>query len=257
MRILMISWEYPPYVVGGMGKHVSELAPALGELNLLDTDIQIDILTTRYAGHRAVEKIGENITVHRVNIPAVEPFDHYNSVIANNIMLVNRARKLARSHAYDLLHCHDWLTISAGNRLKHEWKVPLLLTVHATERGRHQGHLPSDTSRQIHQMEWQGCYEAWKVIVCSDYMRGELEAYFGVPQNKIVTIPNGVERQSLHSSSPAEAEALRKQHAPNDENLLFFVGRITPEKGLQILVQSMAQLLQKHPTTRLLAAGEE
>ncbi len=256
MRILLISWEYPPYVVGGMGKHVAELVPALEKLNQKGGELRIDILTTRYGGHRAVEKVDESTTVYRVQLPAVEPFDHYNSVIANNHLLADKARKLARSDAYDLIHCHDWLTITAGNILKHEWKVPLLLTVHATERGRHQGHLPSDTSRQIHQVEWQGCYEAWKVIACSDYMRGELERYFGVPQDKIVTIPNGVERRLLHSCSHEEAEALRKRHAPNGENLLFFVGRITPEKGLQVLVRAMAQLLPKYPKTRLLAAGK-
>ena len=256
MRVLMISWEFPPHVVGGMGKHVAELVPALDDLQPGDEPLYIDVLTTRQAGGKAVEPLSEHVTVHRVVVPPIAPFDHYNSVIASNSALINHARRMGRKHKYDLIHIHEWSTGTVGIALKHEWKTPLLATIHATERGRHQGYLPSETSRQIDRMEWHICYEAWQLIICSRYMFSEVQEYFGVPPEKVRIVANGVDMNSLHICSRAKIEALRQKYAANGEKLLFFVGRITHEKGLQVLVHAMPQILAEYPHTRLLAAGK-
>jgi glycogen synthase len=72
------------------------------------------------------------------------PVDHYNSVVEGNQGLIAFAEQLGERHTYDLLHAHDWLVAKAGIALKHRWKTPLITTIHATERGRHQGHIPSE-----------------------------------------------------------------------------------------------------------------
>ena len=84
MRILLLTWEYPPYVVGGMGKHVAGLIPALGKLRAEFDELQVDVLTTRYAGGPAVETIAEGITLHRVKTQPLDPLDLYHSVIECN-----------------------------------------------------------------------------------------------------------------------------------------------------------------------------
>ena len=254
MRVLMISWEYPPYVVGGVGKHVAELAPAFERL--ADDSLHVDLVTTRYSGGAEVEAINKSVTVHRIQTLPFTPVDHYNAVVASNGILVSYAQQLAKKERYDIIHNHEWLTGAAGIALKHAWKTPLVTTIHATERGRHQGYLPSDTSRQINQMEWQLGYEAWRLIVCSRYMIQELGGFFGIPANKVGVIPNGVDMNQLHPCSAERAAQLRAEYAPNGERLLFFVGRITHEKGLQVLLAAMPKILQRYPNTRLLAAGK-
>ncbi len=229
MRILMVSWEYPPYMVGGMGKHVVQLLPALSALSNSTAPIHIDLLTTRYAGGEPVERIAPNVTVHRVELPPIDPRDLYNSVIANNAALIAYAYGLASHQPYDLIHLHDWLVGEAGIALKHAWKIPLLATIHATERGRHQGYLPSHTSHQIDQMEWRICFEAWRLIVCSQFMRGEVYYYFGAPYDKVDVIPNGLDTNELSACPATELAALRQRYAPNGEKLLFFVGRVVHE----------------------------
>jgi len=256
MRILMVSWEYPPYMVGGMGKHVVQLLPALSALSSSTAPIQIDLLTTRYAGGEPVEQIAPNVTVHRVELPPIDPRDLYNSVIANNAALIAYAFGLASHQPYDLIHLHDWLVGEAGIALKHAWKIPLLATIHATERGRHQGYLPSHTSYQIDQMEWRICFEAWRLIVCSQFMRGEVYYYFGAPYDKVDVIPNGLDTNELSVYPPTELAELRHRYAPNGEELLFFVGRVVHEKGLQVLIEAMPGILAQYPHTRLLAAGK-
>jgi glycosyltransferase involved in cell wall biosynthesis len=252
----MISWEYPPFVVGGMGKHVAELLPALADLARQGEKLVIDVLTTRSAGGATLEQVTEQVTVYRTDILPIDPSDLFNSVIEGNRTLEARARRLAEVHTYDLIHVHDWLTASAGIALKHAWKVPLIVTMHATERGRHQSHLPNTISHQINQVEWEVCYEAWRIIVCSGYMSGELRGYFDIPADKISIIPNGIDPKPLQNCPEDEIKRLRNLYAPQGEKLLFFVGRITPEKGLQVLMRAMPLILQSTSEVRLLVAGK-
>jgi len=251
----MITWEYPPNMVGGIGKHVAELVPALSQSLQTDKSFHLDVLTTRAAGGARVEQSAENVTIHRVDVPPVVPNDLFNSVVDSNRKLEKYAIQLAESAPYDLIHVHDWLVASVGVALKHLWKTPLLVTIHATERGRHHSHVPNQISAMINQMEWEVCFEAWRVIVCSGFMAGELGGYFSVPMDKISVIPNGIDPAPLHSCSPNEVQRLRQMYAPNGERLLFFVGRITPEKGLHILLRAMPHILRHFPDVRLLVAG--
>jgi glycosyltransferase involved in cell wall biosynthesis len=186
----------------------------------------------------------------------VAPLDLYNSIVDNNSPLTEYARHLGTLHRYDIIHIHDWLTGKAGITLKHEWAVPLIVTIHATERGRQQGHLTTTLSYQIDRMEWQTCFEAWRVIVCSNYMTEELQNYFELPLDKINVIPNGINHRHLKTSSPGEIAQAKHLYGRDSERLLFFVGRISYEKGVQVLLKAMPQILNQYPKTRLLVAGK-
>lgn len=257
MRLLIISWEYPPNVVGGIGKHVAELVQAFTALAAEGSSpFHLDLLTPHAGNAPEMEKLSEAVTVYRVATPAVDPLDLFNSVIDNNRFLVDKARELHSRTPYSLIHVHEWLTASAGIELKHDWKVPLLVTVHATERGRHRSHLPNVTSRQINQVEWHACYEAWRIIVCSSYMAAELSRYFEVPLDKVSVIPNGVDVRPFQSCPEERVRELSSRYAPDGEKLLFFIGRITPEKGVQVLLRALPILRQTYPNVRLLVAGK-
>lgn len=243
-------------MVGGIGKHVADLLPVLSGMIVNGVPLMIDLLTPGYGNGAPIEQINEYCTVYRVEMPAVDVLDHYNSVIANNNYFVTYATEHLAQYSYDLIHIHEWLTGVAGIALKHQWRVPLLATIHGTERGRHQGYLTSFTSQQINQVEWQICYEAWRVIVCSQYMREELQQYFDVPADKIDVIPNGVHASLGDDCSEMELTNLRWRYAPHGERLLFFVGRVVYEKGIQVLIRAMPRILAKYPNTKLLIAGK-
>lgn len=255
MRILVLAWEYPPYMVGGLGKHIAGLIPALGEIQHRNSDLQIDVLTTRYAGGAPLERINDQVTIHRLETALFDPANMFNTVIDNNHLFVDYANQLAEEEPFDLVHVHDWLTGVAGVRLKYEHKIPLLVTIHATERGRHQGHIGNDNSGRIDGLEAQLCHEAWRVIVCSNFMTTELHAYFGTPFDKMLVIPNGIDQDRLYICPAEKLTELRNRYAPNGENLLFFVGRIAHEKGLHVLLHAMPGILHHYPNTKLLVAG--
>ena len=235
--------------------HVAGLIPALGELHAQHGSLRVDVLTTRYAGGAPIERINDCITIHRLETDLFDASNMYNTVIDNNHYFVEYANQLAADDPFDLVHVHDWLTGVAGVRLKYEHKIPLLVTIHATERGRHQGYVTSYNSSRIDALEAQLSHEAWRVIVCSYFMTTELHTFFGTPYDKIIVIPNGIDQDNLHICPLDKQAAIRDQYAPNGEFLLFFVGRIAHEKGLHVLLRAMPGILQHYPNTRLLVAG--
>ena len=72
MRVLTLSWEYPPHMVGGIGKHVADLLPLLAGSPVADGPLTIDLVTPRYGDGAPLEQLNEHLTIHRVDMPAVD-----------------------------------------------------------------------------------------------------------------------------------------------------------------------------------------
>jgi glycogen(starch) synthase len=251
MRILMFSWEYPPHVVGGLGKHVAELVPPLGSL----PGVELHLVTPRWVDSKPMEKVGRS-TIHRVPTPAIEG-DFYTAAWQTNVRLEAYAHSLwEESGPFDLIHVHDWLVAFAGAACKRSYKAPLLSTIHATERGRGRGQLGSEQARAIHSIEWWLAYESWRVIACSEYMQGEIAEYFQCPRDKIDVIPNGVDTTRFDRLDGQDLSRFRNGYALPFEQIVFSVGRVVYEKGLQVLVRAMPIVLSHQPAVKVVVAGK-
>lgn len=253
MRVLMLSWEFPPHLVGGLGKHVAELAPALAAHGL-----DIHVVTPSLRGGPAVDEICAGLTVHRV--PTIEPVAEPQSIIAfsqaSNLYLERAGQELAASlGGFDLLHGHDWLVAYASVALKYALKRPLMVTVHSMERGRMQGTLSSDESLAINGTEWWLTYEAWRVLTVSNFMARQVHDYFSVPFDKLDIIYNGVGQLPTPRMSAAERAAFRQGYAKPDERIAYYVGRMVHEKGVQVLIEAAPEILRSVPNLRFVIAG--
>lgn len=247
MRILMLAWEYPPKVVGGLARHVQELSEALAERGH-----EIHVLTSECAGEPP-DREQRGVWVHRARGGYPATGDFYTSVLHLNFGLLERALALGEALAAPaVIHAHDWLVAYAAAALKHAWRRPLVATIHATEWGRNQG-LHNDLSRRISDAEWWLGYEAWRVIACSYYMRDEIRSIFQVPPDKLAVLPNGVKRSLFRRT--AEAPRVRQRFAGPGEKLVLYVGRLVPEKGAGILLEATPKILHYAPETRLVVAG--
>jgi glycogen(starch) synthase len=250
MRILMFSWEYPPHVVGGLGKHVAELVPPLSQL----VDVDLHLVTPRWAGGAPLEQAAQ-ATVHRVDAPITNG-DFYTGAWQTNMRLEEYAHQLWQEHGpFDLIHVHDWLVAFVGAAFKRSYRVPLLSTIHATEKGRGRGHLGSDQARAIHHVEWWLTYESWRVIACSEYMTYEISDYFQCPRDKIRVIPNGVDTERFDRIEGQDLDHFRHMYALPFEDIAFSVGRVVVEKGIHLLIQAMPLVLRDHPSAKLVVAG--
>ncbi|MCX7859502.1 MAG: glycosyltransferase family 4 protein [Chloroflexus sp.] len=248
MHILQISWEYPPHIVGGLGRHVADLAPAL-----TDHEVHVTVITPQLRGGEPFERL-HNLTICRVAISPFDTDDFPGFVHHAGRHLEHAAHALFPGGRPDLIHVHDWLTAEAGIALKHHWRVPLIATIHATERGRSQGDINGYRSQQINDLEWRLTYEAWRVIVCSHFMARQVRDYFTTPPDKIDVISNGVHIPPQPFATPADWVAFRRRFAADNESLVIFVGRLVYEKGVHILLEAWQRVLAEMPA-RLVIAG--
>jgi len=251
MRVLMLSWEYPPYVVGGLGKHVAELVPALAQ-----QDIEVHLITPRWTGEDSTEK-HDNLHIHRVDPPPLTDGLDYHTLAwqANRNMEGEATRLLAKSGSFQIIHAHDWLTAFSASALKHSFRIPLVATIHATERGRGRGHLSTNTQWTINNVEWSLTYEAWRIIACSKFMTQEIVDYFNTPEDKIDVVPNGVDTSRFDLWDGVDLTSFRSMYALPDEKIVFYVGRIVQEKGLHVLIETVPRILRSFPKAKFVIAG--
>lgn len=253
MRVLMLSWEYPPHVIGGLGNHVSALIPALARQG-----VEVHLVTPRWAGGEPVETLPGNTgkaIIHRVDPPIARIGNFFADVQQTNLNLEEVGIRLIRELGIDLIHVHDWLVAFAGASLKRIRKIPLLATIHATERGRNGGFLWGDMQNAINGTEWWLCYEAWRVIACSRYMANQVIDYFSVPADKIDVIPNGVEVHHFDYLEGVDLSDFRARFAAPDEKIVFYVGRLVHEKGPQLIVAAAPAVLANFPKAKFVIGG--
>ncbi len=254
MRVLMLSWEYPPHTVGGLGKHVTELVPALTA-----EGVEVHLITPRLRGgapyslEPGLDGIGQT---HVYRVDPVNSADFFSSAWQNNLRMHEKAYEVVEKNGpFDLIHVHDWLVAFAGEQLKQHFKLPLLATIHATERGRGRGNLPGELPRSINNVEWWLTYEAWRVICCSQYMSSEVREYFETPVDKINVIPNGVSTQHFDLLDELDLTKFRNNYAAPDEKIILFVGRVVEEKGVRIIIDSAPTVLAGYPKSKFVIAG--
>ncbi len=247
----MLSAEYPPNMVGGLGKHVESLSLALAALG-----IEVVLVTPRDRGGVPEEHPADNLTVYRIEISPGRTGSLLSDTKAMNDELMQAAIEIvARTGSVTLIHAHDWLVASVAVGLKYLWRTPLLVTIHATERGRYQGELPSELSREINKIEAGLIDEAWRVIVTSYFMAHELVAFFGVSNDKLDVVPNAVTTSPYDNLRREDLVDFRRQFAADDESIVFYVGRVVYEKGLQVLVAAAPQILTYVPKAKFVIAG--
>ncbi|GGP20185.1 glycosyl transferase family 1 [Thermocladium modestius] len=246
MKVLHLSWEYPPNIVGGLGRHVYYLTKELAKLG-----IDVVVITINY-GYEEVEEEVNGVNVIRVNPFKIKVLDFISWVHSFNLEMLKRASQLLPRWRPDIIHVHDWLTAPSGVPLKHAAKAPLIATVHATEHGR-RGGLRSPESKHIHEWEWLMSFEAWRLIACSNYMRDEVVKVLGAPHNKISVIPNGVAGELLDFKVDWSK---RRNYAYDWEKIVVFFGRMVYEKGPDKVLEAFRKLLGRRQDVKLIMIGD-
>ena len=236
-------------MVGGLARHVHDLSVAL-----VAGGTEVDVITVDEDGTAPSEEVMHGVRVFRVKPYHLVPRDFISGIMQLNIAMLEKALSLfQRGEHYDLVHAHDWLVAYAARAVKHAVKLPMVATIHATEFGRNRG-LHTDEQRYISDVEWWLTYEAWKVVCCSRYMRDELQSVFHLPDDKIETVPNGVDPRQFEPGR--HDTAVRSEYAADDEKIVFFIGRLVQEKGVHVLLEAIPRILAAEPKTKFVIAGK-
>ena len=248
MKILMLTWEYPPRVVGGIARVVHDLSRTL-----LKDGHDVTVVTYK-DGDAPYFEDDKGVKVYRVDNYMINPNNFIDWIMQLNFNLIAKANEIiAEQGNFDVIHAHDWLVAYAAKTLKNSYNIPIVATIHATEAGRNSG-IHDETQRYINDTEWMLTYEASEVIVNSNYMKNELQRLFGLPYEKINVVPNGV---NLNLFNGVERDyTFRRRFAMDNEKIILFMGRLVYEKGVQHLISAMPKILNGYHDSKLVICGK-
>ena len=247
MKILMLTWEYPPRVVGGISRVVYDLSRTL-----LKDGHDVTVVTYK-DGDAPYFEDDKGVKVYRVDNYMINPNNFIDWILQLNFAMVAKVNEIiAKEGNFDVIHAHDWLVANAAKTIKASYNIPIVSTIHATEAGRNSG-IHDETQRYINDTEWLLTYEATEVIVNSNYMKNEIQRLFGLPFDKINVIPNGI---NLSNFTGIERDYdFRRQYAMDNEKIILYVGRLVYEKGVQHLIAAMPKILSNYNDAKLIIAG--
>lgn len=245
VRVLMLSWDFPPRVTGGNAAHVHGLSQALAAAGH-----EVVVLTpaTNHR-HAAIEQLGA-VQVLRADIglPHI-PAERYLAVAASAnhalTQLVLDADSPLKAWVPDVVHGHDWRIGWAADTIARHHGVPFVLTMHGTETVRHGGNLPDGRPTDVNSIEWWLAFRADRLIATTRFMVDQLVATFELSPAQVVRVPNAID------------PTLWAGHdRPKDrEPLVVSWGRVQYEKGFQVLARAMTTVRHRVPNVSCVIAG--
>jgi len=251
MKIAMLSWESLHSIrVGGIAPHVSELAAAL---HVRGHEVHV---YTRRADKQASHECLDGVHYHRCSFEAEPEFvDSMERMSASFVWHLAEEQAFS-GREYDVVHGHDWLVGPALRQVKNVHRRPIVVTIHSTEYGRCGNELFwHGQSRRIRELEWEATYIANRVICVSESLRKEVRWLYSVPQDKTTAIYNGVDTRPFDVDVDTQS-VRRRYNVGLDEPCVLFAGRLAWQKGPDLLVEAMPRVLEEHPRTKFLFAGE-
>ncbi len=244
MNIAIVTWEYPPYFSGGLGRHCYYLTSALEKLGN-----RVIVFTQQG------ESNGKRIKV--MNVGKIFSDGYYtkckegeHSYICgdfleclyqfNNKVLNIFSYLIEKGYHFDVVHCHDWLTFPAGIKIKEKYRIPLIITFHSLEYDRCAETTPWDIPLNI---ELEAIRKADIIIANSRYTRDRLISRYKAPKEKIRVIYNGIDMEEF------------KVAREDGRKIVLYFGRLTLHKGVDYFLEAAKKVLQFIPNARFIVAG--
>ncbi|KRB04206.1 glycosyltransferase family 4 protein [Lysobacter sp. Root690] len=243
LKVLMLGWELPPAITGGLGVACEGLLRGIGALG----GIGVDFLLPASPGIR-----GDYPTA--VRIVELDGCDDPHAGVRAQGAYIAYREKAARYAAatlralpelgeFDLIHAHDWLTFEAAMAIKRASGRPLVVHVHSTEHDRAGEHR---TNPVIAELERAGMQAADRIVAVSRYTEHGLVRNYGQSAERIDVVYNaGRSRQT----DPLPA-------APPADGCVCFIGRITEQKGPEAFVEAALRIRERVPDARFEMAGD-
>ena len=150
------------------------------------------------------------------------------------------AENIATGTTFDVIHAHDWITFSAGLRIKRRTNRPLILHVHSLETDR----AGEKVRNTIYEIEKTAMNEADRILSVSQFTKDQIIKHYAIDPNKITVVYNGINPEIK----------TRKSHALRDK-LVIFLGRITHQKGPEFLLETAEKVSRVYDRVKFVVAG--
>ncbi len=247
-RVAMISVHECPLASsegkerGGINVYVYELSKALARLGW-EVDAYTRIQDTV---NPRVVPVSDRFRV--IHIPNGNPMPlSKKDILAAVPEFTNHMRKYMEEHSlsYDVFHGHYYLSGLVASQLRQASDTPLIMTFHTLGLMKQLVARSKDALDPIERVpiEKRLIHEADRVITSSETGKEYLAALYDAPENKIVTIPPGVDTTLFHNIPMGEAK--KHIHADPKHRIVLAVGRIDPVKGFDVLLVALKMLLRR------------
>jgi glycosyltransferase involved in cell wall biosynthesis len=245
MHIAMLSWESLYSVrVGGIAPHVTELSEALSKRGH-----EVHIITRRGNFHSYDIING----VHYQRVDANGPGDLLAMMRSMNLAMLDRFDAVQGLFGkFDIVHGHDWHPVLALESIKVNHGLPYIITMHSTEWGRC-GNNFGDA--RISHMEWLGSDGSDRIVVTTEKMKREIVQLYSADETKINVIPNGIVVGKINRAVDKEIIRVRYGVSPGAP-LILFCGRMSYQKGPDLLVEAVPATIKEHQDAIFIFAGE-
>ena len=233
LKIAMIGWEYPPFKAGGLATHCYGLTRSLADIN-----VKIDFYMPKTKNN--IDSNKKNLKIKEIGETDIFPYDRPDSKELNGGFFdrVHQYNDLVVSNvngSYDLIHCHDWLTMKAGIALKEKMNIPLVLTIHSTEFDRSGWLNPNQWFVDI---EREGMEKSDRIIAVSNFTKKVIVDKYRINPEKIKVVHNAVYPIT----------------EGNKQKIVLFLGRLTLQKGPEFFLKSAKKVLE-YENCKFVVAG--
>ncbi len=285
MRVLMLGWEFPPHISGGLGTACHGLTRAMAKrkvdimflLPMASGASSSDVpggVTQRAGGRTPTEHLSfETVPAQWFNPYASTPRSTHNSpaqadraarllaerdglwllgtgdvggydgdLIGRIEHYAERCLELTEGLTFDVIHAHDWVTYPAAMAIARETGKPLVCHLHACEFDRS----GESINVPVYQIERQGMQTASAVITVSSRTRRTILDRYGIPQDRVRVVYNGIEPKEAPAARPARAEGRRT---------VLFLGRVTMQKGPEFFIRAAQRILESREDVEFIVAG--
>ncbi len=284
-KILMLGWEFPPVINGGLGIACHDLAIAMGthaeitmiipkateglafeNLNLIGlNNISADFSSfsekrkKKFPKEKTVyvpsnlnpyyfdginylkeeEELHEKKTENEIGDFCIDSL-YGGDVIAKVKHYAKIATQIALQRDFDIIHCHDWMTMLAGLAIKKETGKPLVVHLHSLEVDRG----GPDSRGWVYQTEKKCMEEADILMPVSNFTAEIIKKHYGISKEKIFTVHNGIRKVKPFKT--------KKNYK---EKTVLFIGRLTRQKGPEFFLDIACRILKANPDVRFVMAG--
>ena len=252
----MLGWELPPFNSGGLGEACLGLSRALSQKGVDITfvlpktqDVKIDGVNIVFADIEE-EMIALRNSSYTTSMEWARLFNKDEmppDFVAAAMAFSKKITNIVKKHQSDLIHTHDWFTYPAAIVAKEVAKKPMIAHIHSTEFDRTGGNFPNPI---IYKIEREGLLAADRVLPVGGFMKDVLVNKYGVDQEKIKVIYNGIDQRN-ERYYPAALNAFKKM----GHKIVLFLGRITLMKGPEYFVRAAQKVLRYYPKALFVVVG--
>ena len=250
-RIAMLSVHTCPLATlggketGGMNVYVRELARELGNRGLA-----VDVFTRSQDERikRISTRLGNAVRVIHLPAGPERPYNK-NEIYHHLPEFVDGLRRFAAAEGitYDILHSHYWLSGLAALDLRESWGAPIVHMFHTLAELKNQvAATPADLEPPLRiRCEGEIMRFAGAIIAATALERDQMAALYGADPARIHIVPPGVDLDLFHPIPCQQARAAVGMSL--EHQMILFVGRIQPIKGIDTLMHGLAVLLRNRP----------